>query len=75
MPFREDHLEEYKKWAKNFEADGGQPCIHLYYELLNKENELSVRQLIRHLVYKDSNSEPKHIKDEPQTIGPMVIPE
>ena len=71
MPF---NLDEYKKWAKKFKEAGGQPCITTYFKIKNEE-ELSFRQILRHLIYKDVNSEPKHIKDEPQTIGPMVIPE
>ena len=40
--------KDYKNWADKFKQDGGKPDFSKY---------------IIHLVYKDSNSEPKHIKN------------
>ena len=54
------NLDEYKKWADEEKKDDGKPCIHSY---------------LRHLIYKDANSEPKHTKNEYQPLIPMVIPE
>ena len=50
-------VKDYNKWAKSFESAGGEPCIHRY---------------LRHLIYKDANSEPKHTSER-ETLQPMVM--
>lgn len=43
------NLEDYNRWAEEFKQAGGEPSIHQY---------------LRHQIYKEANSEAKHIKKE-----------
>jgi len=67
MPF---DREDYKNWAGNSKQNGEKPCIK---QFCNEKNECPVVQLIRNLVYKDSNAKPKHTKNESQPSDPIEV--
>ena len=43
----EFNLKDYNRWAEEFKQEGGEPSIKRY---------------LKHLIYKEANLEPKHIK-------------